>query len=69
MDYKTSQKLFSVARTNKYTYACANNKRKAMLLYRYNIRLCQRFFGVLNYCLQWRNWRNCCNIPKIKTYY
>lgn len=48
MNYKTSQKLFSVARMNKYAYACANDKRKAMLLYRYNIRLCQRFFGVLN---------------------
>ncbi len=48
MDFETCQKLFSVARTNKYIDACAGDKRKAMLLYRYNIRLCQRFFGVLN---------------------
>ena len=48
MDFKTSQKLYSVARMGKYQSACSGDKRKAMQLYRYNLRLCQRFYGVLN---------------------
>ena len=48
MDFKTSQKLYSVPRMRKYLNACAGNKQKTMQLYRYNLRLCQRFYGVLN---------------------
>ena len=48
MDFKTSQKLYSEPRMRKYLNACAGDKRKAMQLYRYNLRLCQRFYGVLN---------------------
>lgn len=48
MDFKTSQKLYSVPRMRKYQNACAGNKRKTMQLYRYNLRLCQRFYGALN---------------------
>jgi hypothetical protein len=48
MDYKTSQKLYSVPRINKYARACGGNKRKTMQLYRLNLRLCQKFYGVLN---------------------
>lgn len=48
MDYKTSQKLYSAARMGKYERACTGDKRKTMQLYRYNLRLCQRFYGVLN---------------------
>ena len=48
MDFKTSQKIFSAARMGKYAHACSGDKRKTMLLYRYNLRLCQRFCGVLN---------------------
>ena len=48
MDFKTSQKLFSSARMGKYSRACSGNKRQTMQLYRYNLRLCQRFYGVLN---------------------
>ena len=48
MDFKTTQKLYSEARTGKYLAACTGNKRKTMQLYRYNLRLCQRFYGVLN---------------------
>ena len=48
MDFKTSQKLYSVPRMRKYLNACAGNKQKAMQLYRYNVRLCQRFYGALN---------------------
>ena len=32
----------------KYERACTGDKRKTMQLYRYNLRLCQRFYGVLN---------------------
>ena len=48
MDFKTSQKLYSAARMSKYLSASAGDKQKAMQLYRYNLRLCQRFYGVLN---------------------
>ena len=48
MDFKTSQKLYSVSRMRKYLNACAGDKRKTMQLYRYNLRLCQRFYGALN---------------------
>lgn len=48
MDYKTSLELFSVPRMRKYATACAGNKQKTMQLYRYNLRLCQKFYGVLN---------------------
>ncbi len=48
MDFETSQKLYSEPRMRKYLKACAGNKRMAMQLYRYNLRLCQRFYGTLN---------------------
>ena len=48
MDFKTSQKLYSVPRINKYARACGGDKRKTMQLYRLNLRLCQKFYGVLN---------------------
>ena len=32
----------------KYQNACTGDKRKTMQLYRYNLRLCQRFYGALN---------------------
>lgn len=48
MNFKTSQILFSEPRMGKYVKACGGDKQKAMQLYRYNLRLCQRFYGVLN---------------------
>ena len=48
MDYKTSQKIYSSVRMGRYERACSSDKVKTMQLYRYNLRLCQRFFGVLN---------------------
>ena len=33
---------------SKYEKACLGNKAKTMQLYRCNVKLCQRFFGVLN---------------------
>lgn len=48
MDFKTCQKLYSAARMGKYARACSGDKQKTMQLYRYNLRLCQRFCGALN---------------------
>ena len=48
MDFKTSQKLYSNARMSKYLKACTGNQLRTMQLYRYNLRLCQRFYGILN---------------------
>ena len=48
MDFKTCQKLYSTPRIGKYTKACGGDKQKTMQLYRYNLRLCQRFYGALN---------------------
>lgn len=48
MDFNTSQKLYSTARMSKYLSACNGDKQKTMQLYRYNLRLCQRFYGVLS---------------------
>ena len=48
MDFETTQKLYSEARIGKYYKACDGDKLKTMQLYRYNLRLCQRFYGVLN---------------------
>ena len=61
MDFKTSQKIFSAAKMGKYANACSGDKRKTMLLYRYNLRLCQRFCGVLNlFEVMLRNDRGSC---------
>ena len=48
MNFKISQKLFSMPRMRKYLNACNGDKRVTMQLYRYNLRLCQRFYGTLN---------------------
>ena len=48
MDFSTSIKLYSAARMGKYSRACNGDKSKTMQLYRYNLRLCQRFYGVLS---------------------
>ena len=39
---------FSPARLNRYKVACGGNTRKAMALYRYNVKLCQKYYAVLN---------------------
>lgn len=48
MKYREYEKAFSPARLNKYYNACSGNTMKALTLYRYNIRLCQKFYGILN---------------------
>lgn len=47
MNYKDSQNIISNARLNRYLVACNGNKARALQLYRCNIRLSQRFFGVI----------------------
>lgn len=48
MEYTEYEIAFSPARFNKYLYACNGNQSKALQLYRYNIQLCQKFYGLLN---------------------
>lgn len=48
MKYEEYENAFSAARLNKYLYACEGNKDKALKLYRLNIKLCQKLYGVLN---------------------
>lgn len=48
MKYSDYERAFSPARLNKYLIACDEDKSKALLLYRYNIKLCQKFYGILN---------------------
>jgi len=47
MNYKEYEKALSVPRIAKYKIACNSDKNKALILYRYNIKLCQKFYGVL----------------------
>lgn len=47
MKYSEYEKALSTPRLNKYKIACLNDKNKTLMLYRYNIKLCQKFYGVL----------------------
>lgn len=48
MKYSDYEKAFSPARLKKYLTACDGNIVAALALYRHNIRLCQKFYGLLN---------------------
>ena len=48
MKYFEYEKAFSSARLNKYLKACGNNYVAALSLYRHNIKLCQKVYGMLN---------------------
>lgn len=48
MKYPEYEEAFSSARLNKYLVACSGNTIKALTLYRHNIKLCQKFYGILN---------------------
>jgi len=48
MKYAEYQKAFSPARLNKYLKACNGDNLLALTLYRHNVKLCQKFYGVLN---------------------
>ena len=47
MKYKEYEIALSVPRIGKYRQACKGDKNKALILYRYNIKLCQKFYGAL----------------------
>lgn len=46
--YSEFQQIFSPERMRKYCVACNNDKRKAMTLYRYNLRLSQEIYVVIS---------------------
>lgn len=48
MKYSEYEKALSQARLNRYLVACGGNSVKALTLYRYNVKLCQKFYGILN---------------------
>lgn len=48
MKYSDYEIAFSPARLNKYLVACNGNRAKALTLYRHNVKLCQKFYGILN---------------------
>lgn len=48
MKYSEYEVAFSPARLNKYKIACGGDTRKTMTLYRNNVKLCQKYYGVLN---------------------
>ena len=48
MKYKEYEVAFSPARLSRYKAACGGDTRKAMTLYRYNVKLCQKYYAVLN---------------------
>lgn len=47
MKYADRIRLLSTARLNKYKTACDGDKAKTIQLYQYNIKLCQRFYGIM----------------------
>lgn len=47
MKYNQYEKALSLPRIDRYKVACNDDKNKALILYRYNIKLCQKFYGVL----------------------
>lgn len=47
MKYDECLQVLSPARLNKYAQASGNEKAKALRLYQYNIKLSQRFYGVI----------------------
>lgn len=48
MKYQDYEKAFSPARLYKYLKAFGGDTVAALTLYRHNIKLCQKFYGVLN---------------------
>ena len=47
MKYSDYEIAFSAARLNRYLVA-RGNRPKALSLYRHNVKLCQKFYGMLN---------------------
>lgn len=47
MKYREYEVAFSSARMNRYKTACGGDTRKAIQLYRCNVRLCQKYYSVV----------------------
>ena len=47
MKYEICENTLSKARLNKYSQACGGDKNKAIWLYQCNMKLSQRFYGVM----------------------
>ena len=48
MKYSDYETAFSPARLSRYLNACGGDNDKALTLYRHNVKLCQKFYGVLS---------------------
>lgn len=48
MRYSDYESALSPARLSRYSNACGGDKNKALTLYRHNVKLCQKFYGVLS---------------------
>jgi hypothetical protein len=48
MKYSDFETAFSAPRLNKYLCACKGNRRKAICLYRYNLKMSQQFYGLIS---------------------
>lgn len=48
MKYSDYEIAFSPARLSRYSNACGGDQNKALTLYRHNVKLCQKFYGVLS---------------------
>jgi hypothetical protein len=48
MRYSEFEELFSAKRMQKYLAACNNDTRRAMTLYRYNLKLSQEMFTIIS---------------------
>ena len=48
MRYNEFEELFSAKRMQKYLAACNNDTRRAMTLYRYNLKLSQELFTIIS---------------------
>lgn len=48
MRYCEYEIAFSPARLSRFVNACKGNKTKSLQLYRYNIKLCEQFYGLLS---------------------
>lgn len=48
MKYKDYEVALSPARLSRYLNACSGDTNKALTLYRHNVKLCQKFYGVLS---------------------
>lgn len=49
MKYEQFENIFSEERMHKYIMACGGDTRRAMTLYRYNVRLSQEMFAIVGY--------------------